>query len=142
MVLQAEELKETLDPRRRGYPAAKNPKEAADLFIKAIKARDYKDAAKYCTDAYSRELLKANDAALELGKGVDNLRSRLNDDQLMTRELDGILFYLDPLPKQLVLTVSRESEQDAVATIRFDGVEFDTDSPLAGWSIDFVAQCR
>src|SRR5262245_51169776 len=113
----------------RGYPAAKNPKQAVDLFVKAIKARDYEYAAKYCTAAYAREMLKANKAAQELGKGVDNLASRLTDDHLMTNDLKLILFYLDPFPKQVGMVLSRETQQDAVATIRFDGIKVDGANP-------------
>jgi hypothetical protein len=99
------------------WPKAKTPLEAVDLFNKAIKARDYKHAAKYCTKAYAELLVKGHDAASKLGTAIDNLKSRMNNDNVMTKEMDYVLAVHDPFSTSFTLAKASESEKEALATV-------------------------
>lgn len=99
------------------WPKAKTSLEAIDNFNKAVKNRDYKHAAKYCSKQYAELLTKADEAARKLGKSLDDLRSRMTQDGVSTKEMEFILAAYDPLPPTFALNTTSESEKDAVATV-------------------------
>ena len=121
-----------------GFPDAKSPKEAVDLFRKAIKERSYKMAAKYCTKPFADDLLKGAEAGTALGEQIDALVSRMNDDKVMTDELRLILFYYDPFWKELNPTISNETATDATAIIKLEGLTIPGTQvrPFEQWSIN------
>src|SRR5262245_6689654 len=57
----------------KGYHDAKSPQEAMDLFRKAIQARQYETAAKYCTKEYAEQLKRGHAAARDMGTAIDSL---------------------------------------------------------------------
>ena len=121
----------------RGYPEAKTPKEAVDLFRKAVQARDYEMAAKYCTSRYAEELRKGAHAAKELGTAIDNLTSQLKDNGVLSDEVKLVLYYYDPFQKDVTFTVDKESADAAEATIAFDGLGgFTQQRPFSDWNLD------
>ncbi len=99
----------------RGYPLAKTPTEAIDQFKKAIEARDYKMAARYCSKEYADQLKKADEAASKLGKAIDNLRYRFEQGGIKTSEMDFVLFLHDPFPKNVDIIKGKETESQAEA---------------------------
>jgi hypothetical protein len=100
-----------------GYPAAKTPQECVDLFKKAIKDRNYERAAKYCTPEYAEQLTRSATAAAALGKSIDGLTSRMNDDGVMTSEMELVLFYNDPFPPTMTMTVQTTGDKEATASL-------------------------
>jgi hypothetical protein len=100
-----------------GFPAAKTPKEAVDLFTKAIKERKYDMAAKYCTSAYADELKRANKEAEKLGEALDNLTSQMASRNVANDEMRWVLFYYDPFPKDFTITVEKPTDTEAVGVM-------------------------
>jgi len=100
-----------------GYPAAKTPKEAADLFSNAIKERKYSTAAKYCTGPYAEELKSVNDGAKKLGTAIDDLSYRMSEKSVMNDEMRVVLFFFDPFPKDFTITVEKPTDTEAVGVI-------------------------
>jgi hypothetical protein len=119
----------------RGYPRAKTPQECVDLFKKAVAARRYDKAAKYCTKEYAEQLTRGAPAATELGEAIDDLNFRLNQDGVSTSELDLVLFYHDPLPPRLTLTIQSTSEKEATAVFGVAEPRLQTNYPST-WEID------
>jgi hypothetical protein len=121
----------------RGYPDAKSPKEAADLFRKAIKDRKYDKAAKYTTAKYAEILKKGDDAARKLGEAIDNLSYQMSERSVATDEMKIVLYGFDPFPKDILITVSKETDKDAVAVIAPEGVRLvGQGRPYDTWAID------
>jgi hypothetical protein len=121
----------------RGYPEAKTPKEAADLFKKAIKERKYDKAAKYTTAKYAEMLNKGDDAARKLGVAIDNVSYQMQERAVLTDEMKLVFYGFDPFPKDINITVSNENEKDAVATLIPEGVKLTgQSSPYSTWQID------
>jgi hypothetical protein len=121
-----------LSDSARGYPRAK---ECVDLFKKAVAARKYDKAAKYCTKEYAEQLTRSAPAAAELGEAIDDLNFRLNQDGVTTSELDLVLFYHDPLPPRLTLTLKTTSETEATAVFGVTEPKLQTNY-LSAWEID------
>jgi hypothetical protein len=119
----------------RGYPRAKTPQECVDLFKKAVAARKYDKAAKYCTREYAEQLTRSAAAAGELGAAIDDLNYRLGQDGVTTSELDLVLFYHDPLPPRLTLTLKTTGESEATAVLGVSEPKLQTHYPSA-WEID------
>ena len=120
-----------------GYPDAKTPKEAADLFRKAIRERKYESAAKYCTDSYAEILKKCSTAANKLGTSIDNVTYQLNEHSLNTDEMKLILYFFDPFPKELLITVSNVTDKDAVASLTPEGINLTGSSlEFSNWHVD------
>ena len=119
----------------RGYPRAKTPQECVDLFKKAVAARKYDKAAKYCTREYAEQLTRSAAAAGELGAAIDDLNYRLGQDGVTTSELDLVLFYHDPLPPKLGVTVKTTGEAEATAALGVTEPRLQTYYPST-WEID------
>lgn len=85
-----------------GFTPAKSPAEAAEKFAKAVKARDLKTAATYCTKDYADLLIKAADANAEVGATVDRIAEYMKNKGWRTDKSVAILHYFDPFPPQLV----------------------------------------
>jgi hypothetical protein len=98
-------------------PPARTALESVDKFRDAVKDRNYKRAARYCTQYYGELLTKSHDAAKKVGDIVDDLKHRLTNDGLMTDELRNILNALDPLPTDMTMLVVSPGDRDAVVTI-------------------------
>lgn len=124
VLFKRDKLKELAEDVQ-GYSAAKTPKEAADKFREAIKNRNFKAAAKYCTDRYATELKKGADAAGELAQALDDLTSRMVQSGVMTDELKIILYLYDPFWKDITITIAKETDTEAEATLVIDGLKFE-----------------
>lgn len=130
------EVKELADSAQ-GYPEAKSPKEAADLFRKAIKERKYGKAAKYTTAKYAEMLNKGDEAARKLGEAIDNLAYQMNERSVATDELRIVLYGFDPFPKDITITVGKETDTVALATISPEGVKLvGQGRPYDTWAVD------
>lgn len=135
-IYKKKEVKEQIDSAR-GFEEAKTPKEAADLFRKAIKERKYDMAAKYCTPKYAEILRSGDEAARKLGKAIDNLSYQLTEQSVMTDEMRVVLYGFDPFAKDISITVGNESDREALATIAPEGIKFvGQNSPFSTWKID------
>jgi hypothetical protein len=120
-----------------GYPDAKTPKEAGDLFRKAIKERKYDMAARYCTDKYAEMLRKGDQGAAKFGEAIDNVSYQMSQRSVMTDEMKIVLFCLDPFPKDVSLTVSNETDKEAWVTIAPEGIRLTGSShEFDAWKID------
>ena len=121
----------------RGYPDAKTPKEAADLFTKAIKERKYKTAAKYCTAKYGELLTDGDAAGNKLGEAIDNLSGQMTLRNVMNDEMKTVLYVFDPFNKAITITVGNESEKEALATLVPNLPTLTGQSnPFTNWKID------
>jgi hypothetical protein len=119
----------------RGYPKAKSPQECVDLFKKAVAARRYDKAAKYCTREYAEQLTRGADAAQDIGEAIDELNTRLTQDGVATSELDLVLHYHDPLPSRLTMTIKSTGESEATAVLGVTEPRLQTYYPST-WEID------
>ena len=119
----------------RGYPKAKTPQECVDLFKKAVAARRYDKAAKYCTREYAEQLTRGADAAQDIGEAIDELNTRLTQDGVATSELDLVLHYHDPLPSRLTMTIKSTGESEATAVLGVTEPRLQTYYPST-WEID------
>ena len=119
------------------FTPAKSPKEAADQFSKAMKARKYKMAAKYCTKPYAQELVKVADEAKQLGEAVTNILYQMQERGVKTDELTAFLMTLDPFPVDFDTTVV---ESGSIVGIKIDikNAKFDGKSTASGtdWNMD------
>jgi hypothetical protein len=82
--------------RAEGYTPAKTPSEAMDQFTHAVKKRNYKAAALYCTRDYGEQLVKAHDAASSIGESVDKVLNLMEGKA--TDKTVVLLRMLDPFP--------------------------------------------
>jgi len=82
-----------------GFPEAKTPKEAMELFEKAIKERNYKAAARYCNEDYAKLLERGHDGARAVGTKLDEIYNLLQRDQRRSPRATGLLMGVDPFPK-------------------------------------------
>ena len=80
-----------------GYTAATTPADAMQKFHKAIVARDYKNAARYCTKDYAEQLTRAHDAANRIAGLVDRLKT-IAKGKYETEKSMLLLEKLDPFP--------------------------------------------
>jgi hypothetical protein len=119
----------------RGYPKAKTPQECVDLFKKAVAARRYDKAAKYCTTEYAEQMARGAVAGQAVGEAIDALALRLARDGGATGELDLVLFYHDPFPSRLTLTVKSAGESEATAALGVTEPRLQTYYP-SGWAVD------
>lgn len=120
----------------RGYPKAKTPQECVDNFKKAVAARKYDKAAKYCTKEYGEQLTRGAEAGKELGQAIDDLSHRMRHDGVMTSEMEAILFLNDPLPKDVTMTLQNPGEKEATATIGLPKHEVETTTKT--WKVDWL----
>jgi len=100
----------------RGYKPAKTPQEAIDNFKAAVKNRDYKTAAYYCTRDYAEQLRKAHVAASKLAQAVDNLSHNLEQEGIKSDTTRAVLLLLEPFPKEIKTgDIKQQGETSAVA---------------------------
>lgn len=103
----------------KGYKTAETPQVAADMFKKAIEEREYEYAADYCTQEYAEQLKRGHSAANEFAVKLDNLIYQMKERDLIRDETKVVFYKLDPFPKDITITVGKESGDSAVATITF-----------------------
>jgi hypothetical protein len=115
----------------KGYKTADTPQVAADMFKKAVEAREYEYAAEYCTQEYADQLRRGNESASAFGTALDNLIYQMKERDLIRDETKVIFYKLDPFPKDITITVSKESGDTAVATIAFA-----VPASTADWKLD------
>ncbi len=82
----------------QGYKDAKTPLEAMDYFRKAIQARKYDTAAKYCTAEYAEQLQRAHKAAAEMGVVIDGIMGYIKEKGLNSDKAVSALTKLDAFP--------------------------------------------
>lgn len=102
-----------------GYPKAETPQMAADSFKKAINERNYKMAALYCTATYAEQLNRGGEAASKLGTAIDNTGYQMKERDVLRDEVKVVLFLLDPFPKDISITVDKESGDKAEGQLKF-----------------------
>src|SRR5262245_549543 len=105
----------------KGYHDAKSPQEAMDLFRKAIQARQYETAAKYCTGAYAEQLKRAHTAAREMGTTIDQLYAQMEKKGFNSDKAVSALNKLDAFPTWFKVKLTLKQNEDK-ATGRY-GVE-------------------
>jgi hypothetical protein len=103
----------------KGYKSADTPQVAADMFKKAIEEREYEYAADYCTGDYAEQLKRGGAAAKEYAVALDNLIYQMKERDLIRDQTKLVFYKLDPFPKDIAITVGKESGDSAVATITF-----------------------
>lgn len=121
----------------KGYKPADTAQAAADMFTKAVKARDYDIAADYCAKEYGEQLKRGHDAAKALGTALDNLTYQLTERGLMRDEMKSVLLGLDPFPKDITILVGKESGENCAATLTFQGYVSGSSPQSQGvWQLD------
>jgi hypothetical protein len=121
----------------KGYKTADTPQVAADMFKKAIQAREYEYAADYCTQSYAEQLRRGASAAAEYGEALDNLIYQMKERDLIRDEVKIVFYRLDPFPKDFTITVSEESGDTAKAAIAFAAPYVKGGGPQLGdWKLD------
>ena len=119
-----------------GYKAADTPQVAADMFKKAIQAREYEYAADYCTQPYAEQLRRGAEASTKYAVALDNLTYQMKERDLIRDEVKFVLYRLDLFPKDITITVSKESGDAAVATFVF-AMPDAKGGPVSGeWKLD------
>ena len=119
-----------------GYKAADTPQVAADMFKKAIQAREYEYAADYCTQPYAEQLRRGASSSKEYAVALDNLTYQMKERDLIRDEVKFVLYRLDPFPKDITITVSKETGDAAVATFVFAMPDV-KGGPVSGeWKLD------
>jgi hypothetical protein len=134
-LFKKEAVLELYDANIGGYPKAKSAQQCVDLFKKAIKAREYKTAAKYCSKEYAEQLTRAHDAARELGKAIDDLTFRMEKDGVSSSEIDVLLFLHDPFSPDLSLTIQTSGDTSATASVDVSKPSLKTQRP-GTWTVD------
>jgi hypothetical protein len=117
LVLFKREAMADMADSARGYPKARSPQECVELFRKAVAARRYDKAAKYCTKDFAEQLTRSADAADVLGEALDDLTARMEQDGISTGDLNLVLFYHDPLPPRLTMAVKTAGTSEATAIL-------------------------
>jgi hypothetical protein len=119
----------------KGYKDADTPQVAADMFKRAIDKREYDVAAHYCTAGSAEQFRRGADAATNLGTAIDNLGYQMKERGLMRDEVKVVLYGMDPFPKDILITVSKESGDTAEATFVFS-MPYISNQPTSGaWNI-------
>ena len=95
-----------------GYGPAATPTEAMDKYLKAVKARKLKIAAKFCTGDYAEQLKRGAPAGQEIGPLIDGISDYMKNKGLATDKCVLYLHLLDPLPTN-VKTGAAPKEIDA-----------------------------
>lgn len=120
----------------KGYKKAETPQVAADMFKKAIQAREYDMAAYYCTKDFAEQLNRGAKAAQELAEQIDACAYQINERGIMRDEVKQVFFWLDPFPKDFQITVGKESGDTAEATIVFQLPLLSGNNPSSGtWNL-------
>lgn len=120
----------------KGYKNADTPQVAADMFKKAIANRDYDMAAHYCTPGYAEQLRRGARSATELGEEMDNLHYQMKERGLVRDEVRVVFYALDPFPKDVQITVSKENGDGAEAALVFSLPVLHGQQPTSGtWNM-------
>lgn len=93
-----------------GYTPAKSPREAMELFMKAVKARNYDAASKYVTGEYEEKLRKAHAGASELGGLIDAINLTIDDKGFKDEKITFVLYNLDPFPNNFKVGDVKETK--------------------------------
>jgi hypothetical protein len=100
-----------------GYRCAETPEEAVAYFQKALRERDYRTAASYCSGDYKEWLEKGADKATRLGRAIDSYRSALERYDIRSEPIDAALFWLDPFPASFTARDFVEDEEGRTTAI-------------------------
>lgn len=102
-----------------GAGPAKTPEEALDKFKKAVKARDYANAAKYLGGPYGEQMTRGADAATELGKAVDSIGYNAEKRGInLTDKAKSYLIAVEPFPATFeVANLKKQGDELATATL-------------------------
>jgi hypothetical protein len=121
-----------------GYNPAKSPDEAMDKFRKAIKERDYKAAAVYCSGDYAEQLRRAAPAAAALGKAIDKLEGQMEVEGVKSDKCRVVLGLLEPFPREIKMSnLEKKGDDKAVVTIEEDfGGLHPVDFNAERWNVD------
>jgi hypothetical protein len=101
----------------KGYGPADTPQEAADRLKKALKNRDFKNAARYFTSTYAEQLRRGHKSARAMTKKMDDLSYQMEQRGYHTDESKLLFVLLDPFPSDLSITIDKATSDDAVANI-------------------------
>jgi hypothetical protein len=101
----------------RGYTPAKTPQELVDRFKEAIKNRDYKTAAEYCTTDMREQLRKAAPMAAALGNATSNLEHNMDQEGIKSDEVKAVLRLLEPFPADVTLENLKHSQGESRAWV-------------------------
>lgn len=119
----------------KGYKPADTPQVAADMFKKAIQERNYEYAADYCTAPFAEQLRRGHAAATDYATAIDNLQFQLTERGLVRDELKVVLYFLDPFPKDVTITV-KDGKDAAEATLVFAAPPVKSGvGEAAGWQL-------
>lgn len=81
-----------------GYTNAESPRQAMDLFTKAVHARKFKTAARYVKGNYKEQLERAHEAAAEMGALLDKIVRYARNKGFDSDTTLAMLARLDPFP--------------------------------------------
>jgi len=105
-----------------GYGPAKTPEEAIEKFKKAIKARNYAQAAKYVGGPYGEQLQGHAEAATELGKAIDALGAAATKRGItLTNNVKVLLVSIEPFPTSFDVSPLKKSDEQATGTFSQSG---------------------
>jgi len=116
--------------KARGYGPAATAAESQDKFLKAIKNRDLKAAALFCTSEYAEQLKRGAAAAADMGPVLDGINSYMKNKGLDTDKSILLLWGLDPFPTNVKVR-SAPKERDSNSAI----VYFDAENILRNQSV-------
>jgi hypothetical protein len=119
-----------------GYRVAENPEQAAKLFCKAMKNRDYDTARElYCTGAYAEQLAKVETKARDLGKQINRLLDKLEAKDIRAAKAKTVLRLMDPFPSTVEVHDVKEQGEDKASFILKDTKPVDDNdmAAVAGW---------
>lgn len=130
----------------QGYTPAKSPREAMEQFMKAVKARDYDAAARYCTGDYEEKLRKAHKGASTLGSLIDDINSQIDDKGFRTEKTTFLLYFLDPFPTNFAIGELKEDKKDpdkAIGYYKLEQINIGLQPPTDVKSVDdkMFTQC-
>jgi hypothetical protein len=102
-----------------GYGPAKTPEEAIEKFKKAVKARNYDQAAKYVGGPYGEQLQRGASAFTELGKAIDALGGAADKRGIkLTDKVKVMLVSIEPFPTSVdVSAIKKQDDDHATATL-------------------------
>jgi hypothetical protein len=105
-----------------GFPLAKTPKEAADNFVRAVKERKYKSAARYCSEDYAKMLEKADAAGNSVGTALDRIYNGLENKHFSTLKTHTIIVNMDPFVTDFKIKPDsiKETKKGELAEVIFE----------------------
>lgn len=108
--------------RADGFPLAKTPKEAVDLYVRAINERKYKSAARYVTKDYAELLRKADSAGQAVGKQLQRIYNLMEDKGYRTAKVHVVLIEMDPFPADFKIKPDsiKETKTKELAEVVFE----------------------